>query len=151
MSNTETKNKGATRGGHGNYLFDMDGRAGRDAGTGYSTAHGPVVEGDRIQVGLITMPRGTGARPHTHPNEQWMYIIKGRARCSVDGQPERIIGPGELMYMPANVVHYAVAMPEEDLVFFTCKDLSHGIIGQAADGTMAGPHYDAGFEPGKKK
>ena len=31
-----------------------------DAGPGYSTAHGPVVEGDRIQIGLIRMPRGTG-------------------------------------------------------------------------------------------
>jgi hypothetical protein len=25
--------------------------------------------------------------------------------------------------------------------------MSHGIIGKAADGTMAGPHYDPGFEP----
>lgn len=149
-TNTETKNQGATKGGNGSYVFDMAGLAALDAGTGYSSANGPVVEGDRMQVGLITMPRGTGARPHTHPNEQWMYIIKGRARCSVDGQPERIIGPGELVYMPANVVHYAVATPEEDLVFFTCKDLSHGIIGKAADGSMAGPQYDPGFEPGKK-
>ena len=34
-----------------------------------------------------------------------------------------------------------------DVVFFTVKDTSHGIIGKAADGTMTGPHYDPGFEP----
>jgi hypothetical protein len=33
--------------------------------------------------------------------------------------------------------------------FFTVKDLSHGIHGMAADGTMAGAHYDKGFEPKK--
>ena len=27
-----------------------------DAGPGYSTAHGPVVEGERMQMGLIRMP-----------------------------------------------------------------------------------------------
>ncbi|MBI2224918.1 MAG: cupin domain-containing protein [Betaproteobacteria bacterium] len=27
------------------------------------------------------------------------------------------------------------------------KDLSQGIIGKAVDGTMAGPHYEPGFEP----
>jgi len=30
----------------------------------------------------------------------------------------------------------------EDVQFFTCKDMSHGIIGIAADGTMAGPYVD---------
>ena len=29
------------------------------------------------------------------------------------------------------------------------KDLSHGIIGMAVDGTMSGPHYEPGFGRGK--
>jgi hypothetical protein len=40
-----------------------------------------------------------------------------------------------------------IATPEEDVVFYVVKDLAHGIIGMAADGTMAGPHYEPGFEP----
>ena len=51
------------------------------------------------------------------------------------------------MFFPANAVHWAVASTEEDLVFFTCKDLSHGIVGTAADGKMTGPHYEPGFGP----
>lgn len=143
----DTKNKGATRAGNGKHLFDMPALARMEAGTGYSSAEGPVVEGDRIQVGLITMKRGSGARPHSHPNEQWMYILKGKAKVSVEGQPEQIAGPGTLVYFPANIVHWAVATGDEDMTFFTCKDLSHGIIGTAADGTMAGPAYEAGFAP----
>ena len=150
MSSADTKNKGAVKGGNGNYIFDLAGLQRMEAGVGYSSAIGPIVEGERIQVGLISMPRGTGARAHTHPNEQWIYLIKGKARMSVDGQPERIEGPGTLVYLPANIVHYIQALPEEDVLFFTCKDMSHGIMGMAADGTMAGPHVDPGFGSVKK-
>jgi len=111
MSNTETKNKGAVKGGNGSYIFDLAGLQRMEAGVGYSSAEGPVVEGERIQVGLISMKRGTGARAHAHPNEQWIYLIKGKARASVDGQPERIVGPGTLIYLPANIVHYMQALP----------------------------------------
>ena len=147
MSKIEPKSKGATRAGSGRYIFDMAQLAKMDAGTGYSSANGPVVEGDRIQVGLINFKRGTGARPHSHPNEQWIYILKGRVRVMVDHQPEKLVGEGALIYLPANVVHAMAGLPDEDVVFFTCKDMSHGIIGTAADGTMAGPHYEPGFEP----
>lgn len=150
MSTAETKNKGAVKGGNGNYVFDLTTLQRMDAGVGYSSAEGPVVEGERIQVGLIAMKRGTGAREHSHPNEQWIYLVKGKARVSVDRQPERISGPGTLIYLPANVPHYVQALPEEDVQFFTCKDMSHGIMGKATDGTMAGPHVDAGGDPGRK-
>ena len=146
MSKIEPKSKGATRAGKGRYIFDMAQLAKMDAGTGYSSANGPVVEGDRIQVGLINFKRGTGARPHAHPNEQWIYILKGKVRVMVDDQPEKLVGEGTLIYLPANVVHSMAGLPDEDVVFFTCKDMSHGIIGMAADGTMSGPHYEPGFE-----
>jgi quercetin dioxygenase-like cupin family protein len=141
------RNKGAVKGGSGQYIFPLTQMDAMDAGTGYSSAQGPVVEGERIQCGLITKKRGTGARPHLHPNEQWNYIVKGTLRVTVGDQPEQLCGPGTLLYFPANVVHSTVATQDGDVVFFTVKDMSHGIIGKAADGTMAGPHYDPGFEP----
>ena len=142
----KTKTAGAVKAGEGGYLFALSDMTKIDAGTGYSTAHGPVIEGDRIQVGLMLKPRGTGARPHKHPNEQWNYIVKGTLRVKVADEPEQLCGPGTLLYFPANVVHYTIATQDEDVVFFAVKDLSHGIIGMAADGTMAGGHYDPGFE-----
>ena len=76
-----TRTEGAIKAGDGRYTFDLAKLATIDAGPGYSTAHGPVVEGERIQIGLIRMPRGTGARPHSHPNEQWVYVMEGRWRA----------------------------------------------------------------------
>lgn len=145
-----TKNEGAVKGGNGNYIFKLTQMAGMDAGIGYSSAFGPVVEGERMQVGLITKVKGSGARPHTHPNEQWNYIVQGTLRVKIADQPEQLCGPGTLLYFPANTVHSTVATPEQDVIFFTVKDLTHGIHGMAVDGTMAGAHYDPGFEPDKK-
>jgi len=146
MTDKKTKNEGATKAGDGRYVFDLEQLGRMDAGTGYSSANGPVVEGERIQVGLITLKRGTGARPHSHPNEQWIYLLKGKARSMVANQPETIVSGGTLIYLPADTIHSMVALPEEDVIFFTCKDMSHGIIGKAADGTMSGPAYEPGFE-----
>jgi quercetin dioxygenase-like cupin family protein len=144
----ETKTEGAIKAGDGHYTFDLARLSAIDAGPGYSTAHGPVVEGERIQVGLIRMPRGTGARPHTHPNEQWIYVLEGTLDSDVEGVKTRV-GPGSLVYIPANAVHCAVATGESDALFFTCKDMSHGIVGTAVDASVAAPAYAPGFEPKK--
>jgi hypothetical protein len=84
---------------------------------------------------LAAFPCTRGFRHERQPAPRNKGAIKG--------------GPGTLLYFPANVVHSTVATQDGDVVFFTVKDLSHGIIGKAADGTMAGPHYDPGFEPEK--
>ena len=143
---TPTKTEGAIKAGDGQYTFDLATLATIDAGPGYSTAHGPVVEGERIQVGLIRMPRGTGARPHTHPNEQWIYVLEGALDSEVEGVKTRV-GPGSLVYIPAHAVHCAVATGEGDALFFTCKDTSHGIVGSAVDASISAPAYAPGFEP----
>src|SRR5688572_14783968 len=143
-----TKTAGATKAGDGAYHFDLPRLTKVDAGTGYSTSHGGVVEGDRMLVGLIDKPRGTGSRMHSHPNEQFNYVVKGTLTGSVNGVPVRAPA-GTMVYIPANAPHTLVATQEEDVIFLAIKDLSHGIIGMAVDGTMAGPHYDPGFGPAK--
>lgn len=143
---TATKNKGAVKAGNGKYSFVIADLEKIDAGTGYSTSRGGILEGERMQVGLIHKARGTGSRPHSHPNEQFNYVLQGTLKVEMDGQ-QFLVPAGSVVYVPANMVHSMVALPEEDVIFYVVKDLSHGIVGMAADGTMSGPHYDAGFEP----
>jgi quercetin dioxygenase-like cupin family protein len=142
----ETKTQGAVKGGNGKYHFELAKLEKVDAGTGYSTSRGGVVEGERMLVGLIDKPRGTGSRMHSHPNEQFNYVVKGTLVGSVNGVPVRAPA-GTMVYIPANAPHTLVATQDEDVIFLAIKDLSHGIIGMAVDGTMAGPHYDPGFGP----
>ena len=143
---TNTKTEGAIKGGNGRYVFDLTRLNTIDAGPGYSTAHGPIIEGERIQIGLIRMPRGTGARPHSHPNEQWIYVLEGTLECEVDGVTSRV-SPGSLVYIPADAVHSALATPDADVTFLTAKDMSHGIVGTAVDTSTSAPRYAPGFEP----
>jgi quercetin dioxygenase-like cupin family protein len=143
-----TTTEGAIRGGAGRYQYDFARIRKVPAGTGYSTAHGGVVEGERMLVGYIHKPRGTGSRMHTHKNEQFNLVVKGTLRGSVNGK--RINAPaGTLIYIPANAPHTLVSTPDEDVIFIAIKDLSQGIIGRAVDGTMAGPVYLEGFGPRK--
>ena len=144
----KTKTAGAVKGGaNDTYQFKMAALKKVDAGTGYSTSHGGVVEGERILVGYIHKPRGTGSRMHSHLNEQLNYVVRGTLVGSVNGKKVRAPA-GSLVYIPANAPHTLVADPkDEDVIFLAIKDLSQGIIGKAVDGTMAGPLYLKGFDP----
>ncbi len=144
-----TKTVGAIRAGNGQYQFRLSRLKKVPAGTGYSTSHGGVVEGERILVGYIHKPRGTGSRMHTHKNEQLNYVVQGTLQGSVNGK--RVVAPaGTLIYIPANAPHTLVSTAEQDVIFIAIKDLSQGIIGMAVDGTMTGPHFDKGYGPAAK-
>jgi quercetin dioxygenase-like cupin family protein len=146
---TRTKTAGAVKGGQGKYQFTLAKVKDVPAGTGYSTSHGGVVEGQRMLVGYIHKARGTGSRMHTHKNEQFNYVVRGTLVGSVNGKPVKAPA-GTLIYIPANAPHTLVAAADdEDVIFIAIKDLSQGIIGRAVDGKMTGPHYEKGFAPGR--
>jgi mannose-6-phosphate isomerase-like protein (cupin superfamily) len=119
---------GAKRAGGGEYLFRLADVNHIMGGPDYSTANGSCVEGDRMIVALMRMPAGTGAEPHSHPNEQWIYVLEGTFDAVVGGK-HCIVSPGSALYIPADTVHSGRVMPETDLLFFTCKDSSHGLHG----------------------
>jgi quercetin dioxygenase-like cupin family protein len=119
---------GAKRAGPGEFLFELSKVNHILGGPDYSTANGACVEGDRMIVALMRMPAGTGAEPHSHPNEQWIYILEGTFRATVGGK-EIEAKPGSVVYIPADVVHSGKATPDRDVLFFTVKDAAHGLHG----------------------
>jgi quercetin dioxygenase-like cupin family protein len=122
---------GAKRAGPGEYVFDLAKVNHILGGPDYSTANGACVEGDRMIVGLMRMPAGTGAEAHSHPNEQWIYILQGIFRANVGGQDVEAPA-GSVLYIPSNVVHSGKVTPDGDVVFFTVKDASHSLHGMKA-------------------
>ena len=89
----------------------------------YSSAHGPTVRGEKIEVGLFSYPAGTEAKPHAHPNEQIQVLVKGKARYRVAGE-EKVLGPGEAVLIPANAEHGLEVL--EDLQIINCKNVVTG-------------------------
>ena len=107
----KTKTAGAVKGGRGKYQFTLAKVKDVPAGTGYSTSHGGVVEGQRMLVGYIHKARGTGSRMHTHKNEQFNYVVRGTLVGSVNGR--KVVAPaGTLIYIPANAPHTLIADPK---------------------------------------
>src|SRR5262250_1067675 len=89
----------------------------------YSTATGGTVTGSVIEVGRYRMAAGTGADPPKHANEQIIYVLKGRLRAKV-GDEERVVGAGEVIHVPPDVVHEIRAL--EDSQFLSSKNLVEG-------------------------
>jgi quercetin dioxygenase-like cupin family protein len=130
---TAARTPGAKRAGPGEYYFDMAKVNSIMGGPAYSSVFGGCVEGDRMIVALMRMPAGSGSQPHSHPNEQWVYILEGTMDSTVDGQ-RHLAGPGSAIYIPADTIHHANATNDGDVVFFTVKDASHGLHGIKASG-----------------
>ncbi len=124
----DARTPGAKRAAPGEYFFELAKVNHMMGGPDYSTANGACVEGDKIIVALMRMPAGTGAEPHYHPNEQWIYVLEGCLRGTVDGRDLSAVAGG-LIYIPANAVHTLKATPDADVVFFTAKDGSHNLFG----------------------
>ena len=122
---------GAKRAGPGEYFFELATINTVHGGPDYTTAVGACVEGDRMIVALMRMPAGTGAEPHSHPNEQWIYVVEGTFRAKI-GDEEFEAKPGTVLYIPSNTVHSVKATPQADGLFFTVHDGSHGLQGVRA-------------------
>jgi len=123
---------GAKKAGRGEYVFDFDRLGQIMGGPGYSPVFGGCVEGERMIVARMRAPAGKMGDPHSHPNEQWIYVLEGEFEFRIDGQTHRV-GPGGLIFVPASKIHQGGATAAGDAVFFTCKDASHGLHGVKAD------------------
>lgn len=124
----ESRTVGAKRAKAGEYLFDLAQIDRFNVGADYSTTAASCIEGDRMMVALARMAAGTGADAHSHPNEQWIYILEGTFVGDIAGEPFEA-KPGVLLYLPANVVHSGKATADADVVFLTVKDNSHSLHG----------------------
>lgn len=81
-----------------------------------------VVSGDALMLSKLHMKKGSKVSTHTHPNEQFTYIIEGKVqfRYGENLENEVIVSAGELLHIPANVPHNAVCMEDTvDLDIFT--------------------------------
>ena len=128
---TAARTPGAKRAGPGEHLFELAKVNHIMGGPDYSTANGSCIEGERLMVALMRMPAGTGADPHSHPNEQWIYVLEGTFEAVVDGKA-CTTKAGSVLYIPANAVHSGRATPDADVLFFTCKDTSFSLHGVRA-------------------
>ena len=61
---------------------------------------------DGITV-LAELAVGASAPRHTHPGEEFVYVLEGTATFDMAGQPLLYIKPGDAFFIPPNTPHVA--------------------------------------------
>lgn len=68
-----------------------------------------------VTLALNRLQHGHEPKPHSHPNEQVVYIMTGEIDFHVDDQVVRL-GPGEMITVPPNAVHFGVVVSQESVL-----------------------------------
>ncbi len=87
-----------------------------------STSEGSSFTGERIYCGLVTKKKGTGSKPHYHPDETFNYVLQGALKVNMGGQ-EFVVPTGCLLHIPPNEVHTAVATDDGDATYLVWRDI----------------------------
>ena len=82
----EARTPGAKRADEGEHLFDLRTVNRLMGGPAYSPVFGGCVEGERMIVALMRYPAGQPSEAHSHPNEQWIYVLEGELEMQLDGE-----------------------------------------------------------------
>lgn len=109
-------------------FFKLDEMPGSVVAPGHSTAYGPTITGNELEIGYYTEPKGTGAQAHHHKSEQMMLVLAGRLRMRI-GDEVREIGPGDVALILSDQEHEQTAL-EDGTRFVSFKTAT----GQLPDG-----------------
>ncbi|MGA2665918.1 MAG: cupin domain-containing protein [Nitrososphaerales archaeon] len=69
--------------------------------------------GEREMLGWIWLKKGAVVPAHKHLSEQITFILKGALKFTIHGE-DYTVRSGEVLVIPSNVVHEAVALEDTD-------------------------------------
>jgi unsaturated pyranuronate lyase len=77
------------------------------------------IVGESVMVARVLLKKGCVVPLHSHHNEQVTYILEGALKFTLNGE-EVVVRAGEVLCIPPNVPHDAVALEDTvDLDIFT--------------------------------
>jgi|SRR5579872_3226337 len=78
-----------------------------------------VITGERAMVAQVFIAKDGVVPEHHHESEQLTYILEGALRFEIEGR-EIVVRKGEVLRIPSNVPHRAVALEDTiDLDIFS--------------------------------
>ena len=71
------------------------------------------VVGEKAMLSMVTLQRGVIVPMHSHENEQFVIIEKGKLRFLIGADKrEVVLGPGEVLYLSSNEPHWVEVMED---------------------------------------
>ena len=70
-----------------------------------------MISGKNATISQLLLKKGAVVPRHSHMNEQYSWIISGALKFVFDDR-EILVGEGEILLIPANVAHSAVALED---------------------------------------
>jgi quercetin dioxygenase-like cupin family protein len=89
----------------------------------HSAAYGELMTGRAVEVGRLTFEKGEGAKEHSHPQEQIVYIMSGRVTAELAGET-RELGPGSAFHALPGQPHRITALA--DTTVLSIKNIIDG-------------------------
>ena len=71
-----------------------------------------LITTDKMTVVLWMWDKGVDLPMHTHPEDQFYYLISGKARFDSDGESRIVDTPGASWMVPGNVPHSTVYLED---------------------------------------
>ncbi|MBA3715459.1 MAG: cupin domain-containing protein [Pyrinomonadaceae bacterium] len=73
-----------------------------------------LITGDRMMLAHVYMKKGCVIPRHSHENEQLTYILEGALHFYIgeDEKEEITVRAGEVLHIPSNIPHKAVALED---------------------------------------
>ena len=70
-----------------------------------------MISGENATISQLVLKKGATVPRHSHVNEQYSWILSGALNFVFDDR-EILVGAGEILFIPANVAHSAVALED---------------------------------------
>ncbi|MDH4260338.1 MAG: cupin domain-containing protein [Gammaproteobacteria bacterium] len=73
-----------------------------------------LISAEHMMIAQIVLKKGDDVPRHSHHNEQITYVLTGKLRMLLGehGEREIIVGAGEVLVIPPNLPHAAVALED---------------------------------------
>jgi quercetin dioxygenase-like cupin family protein len=73
-----------------------------------------LITGERMMLAHVYLKQGCVVPRHAHENEQFTYILEGALHfwLGEDEAEELDVGAGEVLHIPSNVPHRAIALED---------------------------------------
>lgn len=70
-----------------------------------------IISGENEMIAHVHLKKGAIVPEHAHVSEQITYILEGALKFWIFGE-ELIVGPGQVLVIPPNVPHKALALED---------------------------------------